>query len=88
MKLTRIEVIIEWSKSEFIKNILIFLNFIDFYRRFVKGFSQIIAFLINVTREAKKNEIKSFFIFIKKAREAFKNFKRMFIITFILKHYN
>ena len=45
-------------------------------------------FLINVTREIKKNEIKLFFVFIKKIYEIFKNFKRVFIITFVLKHYN
>ena len=45
-------------------------------------------FLINITREIKKSEIKLFFIFIKETREIFKTFKRMFIITFILKHYN
>ena len=54
----------------------------------MKKFSQIIALLINATRETKKNEIKSFFIFIKKTREAFEILKRIFIITFILKHYN
>ena len=88
MKLTRIKIIIKWSKSKFIKNILIFLKFINFYHRFVKGFSQIIASLINITRETKKGEIKSFFVFIKKIRETFKIFKRVFIITFILKYYN
>ena len=45
-------------------------------------------FLINITREAKKSEIKLFFIFIKKIRETFEIFKRMFIITFILENYN
>ena len=38
MKLTRIKIIIEWSKLKFVKNILIFLKFTNFYRRFVKEF--------------------------------------------------
>ena len=54
----------------------------------MKKNSQIITLLIDMTRETKKNEIKSFFIFIKKTREAFKTFKRIFIIIFILKYYN
>ena len=38
---------------------MIFLDFAEFYRRFVKEFSQIVTSLTNLTRDAKK---KSFFI--------------------------
>ena len=39
MKQSRIDIIASWFESKFAKNVLIFLNFARFYRRFVKEFS-------------------------------------------------
>ena len=87
MKQSRIDAITEWSKSESAKDILMFLGFADFYRRFVKSFSQIAAPLIDLIREAKKDQIRPPFVFDKEAREAFETLKRIFITAPIRSKY-
>jgi hypothetical protein len=39
--INKIEIIIEWPKSKFFRNIQIFLNFANFYRHFIKDYSRI-----------------------------------------------
>jgi hypothetical protein len=39
----RIEVITEWSEFRSFRNIQIFLNFANFYRRFIRDYSRIAA---------------------------------------------
>lgn len=87
MEQSRIDAITEWSKSESAKDILVFLGFAGFYRRFVKGFSQIAAPLTDLTRGAKKGQIRPPFVFGKEAREAFETLKRMFITAPIRSKY-
>ena len=88
MKQSRIDAMTNWSKSKIAKNILVFLEFARFYRRFVKEFSQIAALLTNLTRDVKKDETRSSFAMTKKARDAFEKLKRIFIIASILQHYD
>ena len=54
MKQSRIDAIFEWFISKYTKNILMFLNFAKFYRKFVRNFSQIITFFIDLTKKTKK----------------------------------
>ena len=77
-----------WSKSKIAKNILVFFEFARFYRRFMKEFSQIAALLTNLTRDVKKDKTRFSFAMTKKARNAFEKLKRIFIIAFILQHYD
>ena len=88
MKQSRINVINKWSISKFAKNIFIFLKFASFYRHFIKEFSQIVASLTNLIANAKKDEIKSIFIWDAEVHETFFNLKIAFINTFILQHYD
>ena len=88
MKQSRIDAMTSWSKSRIAKNILIFLEFARFYRRFVKEFSQIAALLTNLIRDVKKDETRSSFAMTKKTRNVFEKLKRIFIITSILQHYD
>ena len=62
MEQSRIDVINEWSISEFAKNILVFFEFANFYRRFIREFFQIVASLTDLIANAKKSEIKSIFV--------------------------
>jgi hypothetical protein len=45
---SRVEIIAEWPESRFFRNIQIFLNFVNFYRRFIRNYSQIAAPLISM----------------------------------------
>ena len=62
IKQLRIKTIVNCSISKCAKNILVFLNFAEFYKRFVKEFSQVIASFINLIKSAKKKKIKQFFV--------------------------
>ena len=88
MKQLRIDVINKWLISKFAKNILIFLEFANFYRRFIKEFFQIVALLTNLIADAKKNKIKLIFVWNAKIQETFFNLKIAFINVFILQHYD
>ena len=61
IKQSRIEIISAWFVSKSVKDILVFLEFAEFYRRFIREFFQIIASLINLTTETKKNKTRSIF---------------------------
>jgi hypothetical protein len=47
----KIQAIIEWVTSKHLKEIQIFLNFINFYRRFIKEFFKLIKSLINLIKK-------------------------------------
>jgi hypothetical protein len=51
MNLNKINIIMNWSMIKFFKNIQIFLNFVNFYRRFIVRFFQLSAFLSNMLKE-------------------------------------
>ena len=65
-----------------------FLEFARFYRRFVRDFSQIAAFFIDLIKEIKKDKTRTTFFMIKEARQTFQELKKMFISVSILQHYN
>ncbi len=88
MEQSRIDAITEWPEPESAKDILVFLGFAGFYRRFVKGFSQIAAPLTDLTKGGKKGEARPPFTFGEEARKAFETLKRVFTTAPILEHYN
>ncbi|OTA55905.1 hypothetical protein K449DRAFT_337147, partial [Hypoxylon sp. EC38] len=61
-----------------------FLNFINFYKRFIKDYLKIIIPFINLLKE---KLILPFNLFIKILR-IFKRFKEIFLKVFILKYFN
>ena len=88
IKQSRIDIIASWFESKFAKKNLIFLSFARFYRWFVKEFLQIIASLTDLTRDAKKSETRSIFAMIKKTKKIFEKLKKIFIIVFVLAHFD
>ena len=88
MKKSRINAVVEWLESKFVKNILIFLEFARFYRRFVREFSQIATSLIDLIKGIKKSKICIAFFMIEEVRQTFQKLKRVFINVLILQHYN
>ncbi len=88
MKQFHINVITSWSEFKFAKNIFIFLKFAKFYWWFIRKFFQIIMFLTNLIKNAKKKMMYSLFAMTLKARKAFERLKAIFVNAFILKHYD
>ena len=88
MEQSRIEAITEWPEPESARDILVFLGFAGFYRRFVRGFSQLAAPLTDLTKGAKKGQARPPFVFGSQAREAFNTLKWVFTTAPILEHYD
>ncbi len=88
MKQFCINAITSWSELKSAKNILIFLKFARFYRQFIREFSQIIALLTDLIKNAKKRAMHLLFAMTSKAKKAFERLKAVFVNAFILKHYD
>ena len=57
----RVEAIQEWSRPKSFHEVQIFLNFVNFYRRFIHYYSQIVESLTNLLKGSiKKIKIESF----------------------------
>ena len=65
-----------------------FLEFARFYRRFVREFSQITTFFIDLIKEIKKNKTRITFFIIEEARQTFQKLKKVFINVLILQYYD
>jgi hypothetical protein len=66
----------------------VFINFANFYKRFIKYFSRIVADLTNLLKEEKKRKFTQKFVFISETKKTFKEFKRAFISASMLMHFN
>ena len=73
MDLAKVKVIMEWVAPTTVTGTLGFLGFANFYRRFIKGFSEIAAPLTALM----KRDVK--FKWIEEANNAFKRLKKAFI---------
>jgi hypothetical protein len=73
---------------KFFKNIQIFLNFVNFYRRFIVRFFQLSTSLSNMLKKMQAKIKKKFFLFTKKAKQIFDLFKDVFQYVFILTHFD
>ena len=82
MNSKKIQNIVNWVRSICIKKMQIFVNFCNFYRRFIKAFSKLVKFL---TRMIKK---KTDFEWIDFVNEAFEILKKQMIETSIFRHYD
>ncbi len=88
MEQSRIDAITSWPEPESAKDILVFLGFAGFYRRFIRGFSQIVAPLTDLTKGARKGAVRPPFAMTSKARDAFERLKAVFVSAPILEHYD
>ena len=82
MNSRKIQIIVDWKTSICIRDIQTFIDFVNFYRRFIKDFSKIITFLIKIIW---KNIV---FFWTKNCQSNFDTFKSMFISTSILTHFD
>jgi hypothetical protein len=88
MNSSRINIIMNWSMIKFFKNIQIFLNFVNFYRRFIVRFFQLSTSLSNMLKKMQTEIKKKSFLFIEKTKQSFDLFRNVFRYVFILTHFD
>jgi hypothetical protein len=64
-----------------------FIDFANFYKRFVHAFSKISAELFFLLKNDNKNKFKIKFVMISETKEFMKSIKRVFINASMLRHY-
>ncbi len=82
MNFFKINIIVNWFILINIKDIQSFLNFANFYKRFIYDYSKI---TISLTHFIRKHVL---FVWFQKCRIAFNILKKVFTFKIILCHYN
>jgi hypothetical protein len=88
MNLSKVEMIVNWSESQSHKNVQIFLEFVNFYKRFIEAFSRIANTMSALFKRSDKDKFHISFEFTSKARKSFERFRKIFITTFLLRHFD
>jgi len=78
----KVKAIMDWERPHSVKGVRSFLGFANFYRRFIRGFSEIVAPLTALTKKA------TAFQWTQKAEAAFTKLKRMFTTAPILAQFD
>src|SRR5215213_4483262 len=78
MNPTKVECIVQWESCINLHDVRAFLGFSNFYRRFIKNYSKLVAPLVNLTRKD------VMFEWFKKCEQAFQQLKTAFISAPIL----
>jgi hypothetical protein len=78
----KISTVQEWETPKHVKDVQSFLGFANFYRRFILGYSKIVAPLTNLTRKGIK------FDWTPECQEAFERLKSDFTSAPILRHFD
>ncbi len=64
-----------------------FIDFANFYKRFVHAFSKVSAELFSLLKNDDKNKFKIKFVMISEAKEFMKSIKKVFMSASMLRHY-
>ena len=87
MNSIKINAIVNWSTSRNLKNVQTFLNFVNFYRKFIFNYSKIAKSLIKFTK-MKKKKFKYSWNLKKIEQKVFETLKKIFTTIFILQHFD
>jgi len=82
MNSSKINIIVNWLILINVKDIQSFLNFTNFYKRFIYDYSKIIILLTCLIRKD------VLFVWFQKCQIAFNIFKKVFTFKIIIHHYN
>jgi hypothetical protein len=88
MNSSKVEMIVNWSKSHSHKDVQIFLRFVNFYRKFIKEFSRIANALFALLKKSDKNKFHIFFEFISNAKRSFEKLRQIFFTASLLRHFD
>ncbi len=87
MQISKIVVVKDWSKFKSHKNVQIFIDFANFYKRFVHAFFKINAELFSLLKNDDKSKFKIKFVMISETKEFMKSIKKIFMSASMLRHY-
>lgn len=76
----KVTAILDWPAPVDKKGVQCFIGFVNFYRKFIRGFSAIIAPITELTKQGTR------FLWSPKAQSAFEALKKLFTSASILKH--
>jgi hypothetical protein len=65
----------------------VFIDFANFYKRFVHAFSKVNVELFSLLKNDDKNKFKIKFVMISETKEFMKSIKRIFMSVSMLRHY-
>ena len=82
MNSKKMKIIINWTRSTNLKNVQIFVNFVNFYRRFICDFSKKVKVLIQMIKKLVKFE------WIAEIEKIFNFLKKTMTKIFIFRHYD
>ena len=83
----KINIVFNQKFSKYVKNVQIFLNFINFYRKFIKKYFKFVTFLSKLIKINEK-KFGYFYNSINFEKKIFKALKLVFITKLILKYFN
>ena len=78
MNLKKVRVIIKWSVSKLVKETQLFLEFINFYWKFIQNYSKVAAALTDIIKKEQR------FFWNNEAQKAFEKLKQLFVKELIL----
>ena len=84
MNFSKLNIIQNWSKSETVHNLQVFLKFVDFFWRFIHQYSVMTVSLIELLKENKKSWIH----LNKVVKQTFQNLKNVFEKSHVLTHFD
>ena len=87
MNLDKIKVILKWEVLRIIKNVQTFLDFVNFYRRFIHKYFNLTQSLIALTRKDNKEKLFSWILNESKDK-IFQQLKQAFAFMSILRHFD
>ncbi len=82
MNLRKVQAVVEWSTSTNLTQMQFFVNFYNFYQRFIKNFSKIVHLLIQLTQK------EMIFEWDQACQMIFDNMKKWITEVFILRHFD
>jgi len=82
MNLRKVQAVVEWSTSTNLTQMQFFVDFCNFYRRFIKNFSKIVYFLIQLTQK------EMIFEWNQACQTIFDHMKKWMTEVFILRHFD
>ena len=87
MNSQKIETIVNWKSSKCVKNVQIFLDFVNFYRKFIFDYFRLAASLSKLTKITEIDFAYSWNL-ENSEKAIFRTLKLVFIIVLILQHFN
>ena len=78
----KIRTVVEWVAVDSVKGVQLFLGFVNFYRRFIEGYSMLTRPLTDLTKKSEK------FFWSDEYGRAFEELKQRFTSAPILRHYD